>query len=159
MSLSISLAALALASTTEGHVVFWALIGSVLGPILFYRGFQMLQYKRLIIDTPSSKIRSASMGLVELTGMPNGPKTITAPLSGQACYYYRVCAWQREQDGNRSRKQKVADESLYVPFFLADSTAEVLVDLQDADLDLHCSFKDDIGSSLIGGSSMIPPDI
>ena len=34
--------------------------------------------QRLILNTPSSKIRSASMGLVEITGMAKGPHTIPA---------------------------------------------------------------------------------
>jgi hypothetical protein len=46
-----------------------ALLGIYCGIFLFFRGFRMLQHKRLILNTPLSKIRSASMGLVEVNGM------------------------------------------------------------------------------------------
>ncbi len=67
-----------------------ALAGAVGGVALFFRGFRMLQYKRLILNTPFSKIRSASIGLVEVSGMPTGPQTISAAITGDPCYYYRV---------------------------------------------------------------------
>ena len=45
-----------------------ALVGAVGGVALFFQGFRMLRYKRLILNTPFSKIRSASIGLVEVSG-------------------------------------------------------------------------------------------
>ena len=47
----------------------WALVGTAAGGYLFFRGLRMLQRKRLILNTPSSKIRSASIGLVEVSGL------------------------------------------------------------------------------------------
>ena len=55
-----------------------ALLGGYSGIYLFLRGFRMLQHKRLILNTPLSKIRSASTGLVEVSGMAKGPQTIRA---------------------------------------------------------------------------------
>ena len=71
-----------------------ALLGAYSGIYLFRRGFLMLQHKRLIRNTPFSKIRSASMGLVEVSGMARGPQTIRAGITGEPCYYYRARAWQ-----------------------------------------------------------------
>jgi len=51
-----------------------ALLGVYAGIYVFLRGFRMLQHKRLVLNTPLSKIRSASMGLVEVSGMPKGPQ-------------------------------------------------------------------------------------
>ena len=50
------------------------------GSYLFYRGFSLLQRKRLILNTPQSKIRSASMGLVEISGVAAGPYLINSCL-------------------------------------------------------------------------------
>src|SRR5256885_7174413 len=61
-----------------------AMLGVAAGIFLFFRGFRMLQYKRLILNTPFSKIRSASMGLVEISGTPNGPQTIASPITGRS---------------------------------------------------------------------------
>ena len=99
---------------------FWlvsmAVLGAVGGVALFFRGFRMLQYKRLILNTPFSKIRSASIGLVEVSGMPTGPKTIPAAITGEPCYYYRARAWQWVQSEKDKKWEQVLDESLSVPF-------------------------------------------
>jgi hypothetical protein len=50
-----------------------AFVGVFAGVYLFYRGFRFLQRKRLILNTPASKIRSAAMGLVEINGLAVGP--------------------------------------------------------------------------------------
>jgi len=130
---------------------FWmtliCLLGGVAGTRLFFIGFRMLRYKRLILDTPLSRIHSASIGLVEVTGAALGPKTLTAPVTTDPCYYYRVRAWQLQQSGKNNEWKQVLDESQYVPFFLEDSTGRVLIDSQRADMDVHRSFFDEIGSS------------
>lgn len=134
---------------------FWAAVGAIAGVFLFWRGFSMLRCKRLIMNTPSSKIRSASMGLVEISGTAKGPQTVPAGITGEACYYYRAMAWQLKYSGRNREWKKVADESLYVPFFIEDATGDALVDPQGAELDIHCDFKDELGSSFFG-SGMMP---
>ena len=134
---------------------FWAAVGAIAGTFLFLRGFSMLRCKRLIINTPSSKIRSASMGLVEISGTAKGPQTVPAGITGEACYYYRAMAWQLKYSGRNREWKKVADESLYVPFFIEDATGDALVDPQGAELDIHCNLKDELGSSFFG-SGMMP---
>lgn len=138
---------------------FWAAVGAIAGVFLFLRGFSMLRCKRLILNTPSSRIRSASMGLVEISGTAKGPQTVRAGITGDACYYYRAIAWQLRQSGKNSEWKKVADESLYVPFFVEDATGDALVDPQGAELDIHCDFKDELGSSFFGGGDMMPENV
>jgi len=135
------------------------MVGAVGGVAMFLRGFRMLQYKRLILDTPFSKIRSASIGLVEVSGMPTGPQTISAAITGDPCYYYRVKAWQWVESGNNHKWEQVLDESLSVPFFLDDSTGKVLINPQGAELDVHRSFSDEIQTSRFGKGSIIPENI
>jgi hypothetical protein len=65
-------------------------------------------------------------------------------------------AWQLRQSGKNREWKKVADESLYVPFFIEDATGDALVDPQGAELDIHRNFKDELGSSFFGGSNMMP---
>ena len=88
------IAAWMVTSRDEGKIVVWAMIGAAAGVYLFFRGFRMLQFKRLVLNTPLSKVRSASMGLVELSGMAIGPQTIPAGITGDPCYYYRATAWE-----------------------------------------------------------------
>jgi E3 Ubiquitin ligase len=160
MPFTIGTATLALSASTDmGKVEFWAAVGAILGVVLFFRGFQMLRYKRLILNTPSSKVRSASMGLVEVTGTAKGPQVIPAGITGDPCYYYRATAWKLKQSGNSRNWERVADESLYVPFFVDDSTGQMLVNAQGAQLDVHCNFKDEIRTSFFGGKDMVPPNV
>jgi E3 Ubiquitin ligase len=140
-------------------VWMWPVVGACAGVYLFYRGFRMLQRKRLIMDTPASKVRSASMGLVEVSGLAVGPYTVTAPITGVPCYYYRTVAWRWEQRGKNSQWVKVADENLHVPFFLDDNSGRVLVDPQGAELDIHCDFKEEFSNSIFSSSLEIPGNV
>jgi E3 Ubiquitin ligase len=145
--------------TDLAKLQLWAGVGALVGLFLFWRGFSMLRCKRIILNTPSSKVRSASMGLVEISGMAKGPRTIPAGLTGEACYYYRAMAWQLRQSGNNRQWKKVADESLYVPFFVEDATGDMLVDPQDAELDIHRNFKDEVGDSLFSSGALVPDKV
>jgi len=134
-------------------------LGAGLGVYLFYRGFQLLARKRLIMNTPTSKIRSAAMGLVEVSGLAAGPFTITAPLTGRSCYYYRTLAWQWKREGKNSRWVKVAEESFHLPFYLEDNTGHVLVNPQGAEIEMHCDFQDEFGASLFTSTLEIPANV
>jgi hypothetical protein len=136
-----------------------SVVGFFFGVYLFYRGFRLLQRKRLILNTPTSKIRSASMGLVEINGLAVGPYTMTAPITGVPCYYFRSIAWQWQNVGRNSKWVKVADESLHLPFFLDDNTGRVLVDPQGAEMDIHRDFHEQFGTSLFSTSFEIPSNI
>jgi hypothetical protein len=138
---------------------FWAGLGALAGVYLFVQGFRMLRFKRLVLNTPSSKVRSASMGLVELSGVANGPTTIPAGITGEACFYYRAVASQLKGSGNRREWQTVADERLFVPFFLRDTTGAMLVNSQGAELDLHCNFKDELGSSFFSSRDIMSENV
>jgi hypothetical protein len=148
------IAAWMVTSRDEGKIVVWAMVGAAVGVYLFFRGFRMLQFKRLILNTPLSKVRSASMGLVELSGMAVGPSTIPAGITGDPCYYYRATAWERRQSGNSSEWKQVANESLFVPFFVQDDTGKMLVNAQGADMDVHRNFKDEFGGSFFSSSDI-----
>jgi hypothetical protein len=134
----------------------WALVGAGAGVYLFYRGFRILQRKRLIMNTPSSKIRSASMGLVEVNGLAAGPYTLMAPVTGVPCYYFRTVAWQLKQSGKNREWEKVAEESLHVPFYLDDNTGRMLVNPQGAELDVHRDFHEEFSGSFFSSSLDIP---
>lgn len=146
-------------SPGDGNHWIFAAIGALAGAYLFYRGFRMLQRKRLILNTPSSKVRSAAMGLVEISGLAVGPYTMAAPITGIPCYYYRTMAWQWQRRGKNNEWVKVADESMHVPFFLDDNTGRMLVDPQGAEMDIHRDFHDEFSSSIFSGYLDTPPNI
>jgi len=141
----------------EEKLVALAAIGAAIGVYWFYKGFRLLQRKRLILNTPSSKVRSASMGLVEINGLAIGPYVILSPLKQAECYYYRSMAWQLKQEGKNNEWIKVADEALHVPFYIDDGTGRLLVDPRGAEMDLHCDLKEQYHTSFFGRNGMPGP--
>ncbi len=81
-------------------VAFWFLIALIAAAAVagFYFAFRFLRRARIIRDTPTSKIRSAAQGYLELEGrgelMEGEP--IVAPLTGQTCTWYRYKVEKRE---------------------------------------------------------------
>jgi E3 Ubiquitin ligase len=150
---------LGIVATMDMRLAAWAALGAVGGVVLFYRGFRMLQFKRLVLNTPFSKIHSASIGLVEVCGTATGPRTIAAGITGTACYYYCATAWELKESGNSRAWKKVAEETLCVPFFVDDSTGRLLVDPQGADLDVHRTFRDEFTKTVFSSRDLFPENV
>jgi len=102
--------------------LFWAILGVTFGPYFFWRGFRVLQQKRLIMDVPRSTIRAAALGRVEVSGKVVGPYTLVAPLSHSDCLYYRIAVESNPQ-GDLSNKIR----ELCAPFFLDDGTGILMI--------------------------------
>jgi E3 Ubiquitin ligase len=129
------------------------------GMYFFFTGFRLLARKRLLLGTPTSKIRSAALGLVEVNGMAAGPYTVPAPILGQPCFLYHTTAWQ-QQEGKKDEWEKVADETLHLPFFVDDFTGQLLVEPLGADLDLHRDFHEEYASSFFSSNlDEMPPRV
>jgi len=150
---------LLLRSSSPGGFIFYCVIGICAGIYLFVQGFRLLQRRRLILDTPLSKIRSASLGMVELNGLAVGPNTLIAPITARPCYYHRSLVWEWKQSGKNKQWVQVAAECMHVPFFLDDNTAKVMIDPHGADLDLHCDFKEEFCDSFFTTKEEVPDNV
>ena len=144
---------------SDQKFLIWPIVGIATGLYGFFQGFQLLRRKRLILNTPASKIRSAAMGLVEVSGVATGPYVISSPLKRLECYYYRSMAWELRQRGKNSEWVKIADESMHLPFYVDDSTDKVLVDPSGADMDLHCDYHEEFHSSAFFESTEMPEPV
>ena len=69
-------------SSDEGSIWSVSVLIFIIATFAFYKGFQIFRLKQLIEGTPTSKIRSAAMGLAEVHGKAVTLKPIKAPLSG-----------------------------------------------------------------------------
>ena len=58
------------------------------GSVSLFYGFSRLKKYMLINNTPTSKIRSVAMGLVEIKGSVVAKDTLKTPFSNQDCIYY-----------------------------------------------------------------------
>lgn len=75
----------------ESDVFFYALAGLVGGLVLFVLGLRWFRQKQLMDNTPTSKIRSLAMGLVEIYGEVVAAKgrLLKSPFTDNDCVYYR----------------------------------------------------------------------
>jgi len=110
--------------------LFWAALGIVTGPYLFYRGFRLLQRKRLILDIPRCTARAAAVGALEVSGKAVGPYTLVAPLSQRDCLYYRVVIRLL-----RKSARQIIDE-VCAPLFVDDGAGELMIYPEGAELQL-----------------------
>ncbi|MGC2646704.1 MAG: GIDE domain-containing protein [Candidatus Sulfotelmatobacter sp.] len=150
---------LLLHSNDPVRAIAWCAIGLCAGLYLFFNGFRLLQRRHLILDTPVSKIRSASMGMVELNGQAAGPYTVVAPITERSCYFFRTIVWEWKRQGRNNAWVKVASECTHVPFFLDDNTGKVMVDPRGAELDLHRDFQQEFCDALFTIKEEAPPNV
>jgi hypothetical protein len=120
----------------------------LVGVTLFFRGFPFLKRKRRIENTPTSTVRGASLGAVEVSGKVVGPYTLIAPLSESDCFYYRAVACGSFGEEGHT---KVTEETLYAPFFLDDGTGRLMVHPRGAEMELPPSVEEDYSPSLSPG--------
>lgn len=89
-----------------------------------YGVFYNLKRARVIEDTPTSKIRSASQGYAELSGFakPADGIVLHSPLSGKACLWYRYKIERYERSGKSSSWRTVEKNTSNNLFALEDTT-------------------------------------
>jgi E3 Ubiquitin ligase len=95
------------------------------GVVFFFGGFRDLKRRRLIQNTPTARIRSMAMGVVEVNGLIEARSTVFAPFSGRPCAYWQVEIAVR--NGRRHSWSTVHRNSSGHPFFLHDETGTALV--------------------------------
>src|SRR5262245_46183944 len=94
------------------------------GPVMFARGLREMNLRRLIQNTPTARIRSLAMGLVEINGIAEPQSTITAPFSGRSCAFWEVeIAVPTKQKGWNTVYRDASGH----PFRVDDGTGAALV--------------------------------
>jgi len=70
------------------------LIGSILGfgggIYTFLKGFREYRKYRVVADTPTIRIRSVPMGLVQIRGEARAEETLVSPVTRTPCYLFQV---------------------------------------------------------------------
>lgn len=127
------------------------------GICFFVRGLSLLARKRRQ-NALACKIACVLPGLVEVNGVATGPNTISAPITSQPCYLHRTVAWQQRQAPSQEW-EKLADETLHVPFFLDDATGQLLIEPLGAELDLQSEFHKEYDSPLFLEQKKVPQSV
>ena len=122
---------------------FWVLatVASCIGLYAFYQMMRKHHIARVIENTPTSKIRSAAQGYVELNGkakLMNG-SILVSPLSTRTCVWYRYKIEEeyeyQDSKGNtirswRTIKSATSDDV----FVIEDETGKCIIDPDDANV-------------------------
>jgi len=109
------------------------LIGSAAGAIgSFWFAYKNWRENRMVADLPTSRVRSAAQGYIELLGhgvmLPN--KTTTAPLTRKPCTW-----WHYSIMDTGSKSRTVVDRATSeAPFLLDDGTGRCLIDPRGAEV-------------------------
>ncbi len=107
------------------EMIFGAFAG-LLSLMLFLGGFHFIRLKRRIENTPTSRVRSIAMGLVEVHGRARRKYALVSPMGQSACIYYRLRKYKRERNDKWRLTSDV--DSSHVPFLVDDGTGSVTVD-------------------------------
>lgn len=94
------------------------------GVPLFLKAFRDLRLRQLIQNTPTARIRSMPMGLVEVEGVAVPRSTVVAPFSGRECVYWEV---DIATQSRRHQWSIVHRNQSGQPFFVQDDTGLALV--------------------------------
>ncbi|MEO4047618.1 GIDE domain-containing protein [Pseudomonas sp. CAU 1711] len=95
-----------------------------------------LSEARFLLNTPTSKIRSAAQGYVELYGVLHALDSgeVEAPLSGLPCLWWRYKIEEYDDDGKRRSWRVVESGTSEAWLRLRDATGECLVNPKGAEV-------------------------
>jgi hypothetical protein len=117
---------------SDGKFWFWSLSLSIVGLVAFYFTFRNLVRARLIEDTPTSRIRSAHQGYVELEGEAAAMRgePIISPITQSPCCWFRYKI-ERQHDKGWETVRSGTSEGL---FLLRDGTGDCIIDPDGAEI-------------------------
>jgi len=143
--------------------VWGFLIGGVIVVGLCLGGnLRGLRRRRLLADTPTSKVLGVFIGMTELNGTAEAVEPLTSFLAGNSNVHY---AWKVEEswsrtvtetytdsDGKSQTRTKhesgwttVANGGESIPFYLQDDTGAILIRPEGAQLDTTAFFSETVG--------------
>lgn len=120
-------------------------LAAVSGPFLFLRGFRDFRLRRLMQNTPTSRIRSMPMGLVEVAGTVEPRSNVTAPFSGRPCVFWEVDI----STYSRNRWIVVHTKASGQPFYLRDETGVAMVYPQGAQCRLNAGIEEECAGIML----------
>ena len=100
---------------------------------LITKGLYMLKCRRMVQNTPTSKIRSASMGVVELIGRAESGFQLLSPFRMVPSVFFQCRMYRRKtNDGSTGWQLSRSYSSGKLPFFITDETGRIKVQPNDA---------------------------
>jgi len=102
----------------------------------FWYAFKAWAKNRVIEDTPTSRVRSAAQGYVEISGLSLLPPDshIKAPLTGKPCAWWRYKIEERRSAGRSRSWFTIQSDTSAESFLLDDGTGQCLIDPRGAEV-------------------------
>src|SRR5260221_4388393 len=102
----------------------------------FWYAFKAWAKNRVIEDPPTSRVRSAAQGYVELSGRGVLPADSQnkGPLTGMPCTWWRYKIEERRYAGRSRSWSTIQSDTSAVPFVLDDGTGQCLIDPRGAEV-------------------------
>jgi len=128
---------------SDSDPLMWGIFALIAGIAIFVKSFSWRSLKNLIENTPTSKIRSLAMGIVEIYGeaVPARNGFIKSPFSGADCVYciWEIFHWQQGKHGGRwvSEKRGIVGNKFYV----RDDTGVVMVNPEGASTEIPVDYS------------------
>lgn len=130
-----------LASAPAEHFFWWIAVPALAGLAAFFGTFLFVRRGRLIEDMPTSRVRSAAQGYLELEGKAKlmDGEPIVCPLSMSRCVWWRYEVEERQTtvgaNGSRSSRWVTVESGRSDDcFLLDDGTGSCIVDPAGADV-------------------------
>lgn len=114
----------------------WAILSTVAAVSSFICAFYFFLRKRIIEDTPTSKIRSSAQGYTELSGISKlmEGSTISGALTNTTCTWYSYSIEQHRSSGKNSRWVTIEEGISDSLFLIVDNTGEAVIDPENANV-------------------------
>ena len=106
-----------------------------LGLVGILSGMKDYLFVRKVKDTPTSKVSSAAVGLVELAGEAEDKKPERSPVSRTPCTYWRVTG-EYYHEGKHGGWRLFHTAQSRDDFYLQDDTGKMLIEPEGADVDI-----------------------
>ncbi len=141
----------------DGRLFVGSILGFGAGIFIFLKGFRQYRKYRLVADTPTIRIRSAPMGLVQIRGEARAEEILTSPVTHTACYLFQVEVDEYHHNSDHGGEWKrVATGLQSVKFDLQDESGNVLVDATGAEIDLPANPVREVRSNTFSAGVLKP---
>ncbi|UJJ31044.1 GIDE domain-containing protein [Halopseudomonas maritima] len=121
--------------STPAYYIF-SCLASALALFFLMAMFRRWRRARWLEDTPTSRIRSAAQGLVELQGTldAGGHEPLISPLGEVDCLWYRFVVEEYQRTGKNKEWRTVEKGESERPFLLRDDTGSCWIKPKGADV-------------------------
>ena len=120
------------------------------GLTAFFWGLRCYQRKRLMQDTPTSKVGAVALGPAELSGRALPLKTLESPIEQLPCVYWRYKVEELRSSGRSSQWDVIDSGEERIPFYLEDETGKILIVPNGAKIDIPKALCEEISGMGLG---------